>query len=180
MMTRRFLAPVLLTCVICTPAWAAPTPSPAKLFVREVKSDIFGYLMPEKDLRAGRFVFRNIALGSPVEFQSYETGKNDIPTYAPFMLEFDDVTSKTSENELGQMAYAVAPRVLPTFYVITSKSFAFWGTEKTIGAVSFKGVLDLAAMKAAKDDQNKIVATGDLTFGGKTFKNVKLTWFGGD
>lgn len=180
MMTRRIIASALLACAISAPVFAAPAPSPTKLFVREVKSDIFGYLMPQSELRAGRFVFRNIALGSADEFKTYESGKNDIPTYAPFMLEFDDVTSKQGTNELGQTYYENAPRVLPAFYVITAKSFAFWGTAKGIGDVSFRGMLDLAAMKAAQDDPQKVVATGDLTFGGKTFKNVKLTWFGGD
>lgn len=150
-------------------------------YVHHVTDDVFGYYMPDKDYRAGKFVFRNMSLGGVDDFTAYEGGKNAEKNFAPFMLEFDDTTSKQATNELGGTFYKNAPRVLPTAYKVTKTTLAFAGTDKQLGAVAFTGTLDLPALKAAQNGNDKaVVATGDLSFAGKTFKNVKFTWFGGD
>lgn len=155
-------------------------PAPLSGYVHDADNDVFGYYMPDKDYRVGKFVFRNISLGGAEDFDSYEGGHNTDKAFAPVMLEFDDTTSKQNTNELGGIYYANAPRVLPLAYKVSASGFAFAGNDKQLGAVTFTGKLDMAALKAAQDGKDTVVAIGDLTFGGKTFKNVKLTWFGGD
>lgn len=159
---------------------ATATPAPLTGYVHDADSDVFGYYMPDKDYRVGKFVFRNISLGGAEDFDSYEGGHNTEKAFAPVMLEFDDTTSKQNTNELGGIYYANAPRVLPVAYKVSASGFAFSGTDKQLGTVTFTGKLDMAALKAAQEGKDTVVATGDLTFGGKTFKNVKLSWFGGD
>ncbi len=155
---------------------AAPRPA---AFVNQLSSDLFGYYMPDKTYRAGKFVFRNMTLGGPVQFKSWEKGDR-ANTVAPVFLEFEDVTSKQGTNELGQTYYKNAPRVLPQSYRVTRTNLSFTGTDKQLGTVSFTGAIDLKALKAAPENPQIVVATGTLSFAGKTFQNVKLTWFGGD
>ncbi|MBI3676247.1 MAG: hypothetical protein HY243_06480 [Proteobacteria bacterium] len=163
-----------------TPA-KSPQATALSGYSHDVTDDVFGYYMPDKDYRAGKFVFRNISLGGLEDFTTYEEGKTAEKNFAPFLLEFDDTTSKQATNELGGIYYKNAPRVLPIAYKVTKTTLAFAGTDKQLGAVTFTGTLDLRALKAAQNGNDKqVVATGDLTFAGKTFKNVRFTWFGGD
>jgi hypothetical protein len=150
-------------------------------FHHEFSADIFGYYMPDKDYRAGKFIFRNISIGGLEDFETFEAGKETEKTFAPVMLEFDDTTSETGTNELGTSYYNNAPRVLPKAYRVTKTTLAFVGSDRQLGRVTFTGRIDLSALNAAQNGNNKaVVATGDLSFAGQTFKNVKFTWFGGD
>mgnify|MGYP003639564820 CR=1 FL=1 len=150
--------------------------------VRSVNDDLFGYYFSGKELRVGSFVFSMISLGGPGEFDAYENGKNEYESYAPFMLEFEDVSSAKKENELGQVYYENSPRVLPVAYKVSKEVLAFKGTDPLLGEVSFHGQLDTVALKKSQEGESPeiIVLTGDLTFAGETFRGVTFTWFGGD
>ncbi len=172
------LAAAIAAFVLAGSTMEAASPQPPA-FVNQLSSDLFGYYMPDKTYRAGKFVFRNMTLGGPIQFKSWEKGGR-ANTVAPVFLEFEDVTSTQGTNELGQTYYKNAPRVLPQSYRITRTDLNFTGTDKQLGTVSFTGVIDLKALKAAPANPQVVVATGTLSFAGKTFRTVKLTWFGGD
>jgi hypothetical protein len=168
-----------LACAVPQAGVTAPATS---AFVSPKNADLFGYYMPKGSPKFGKFALSNISLGGADEFKIYEHGKNTTPEYAPFMIEFNDVSSAKKTNEMGQPYYTNSARVLPMAYSITDKAVTFRGKEKQLGAASFTGTLDFKKLKAAKaaGDSNAIVLTGDLTVGKTTLKNLKFFWFGGD
>jgi len=176
---------VLLLLVACSPVkQKAPPPQPIAGFVSDKANDLFGYYMPLHEIKVGKFKLDHLALGTPDDFRSYETGKDRLATFAPVMLVFSDVTSRQLTNELGQPYFENAPRVLPTAYRVSDGIVAFERDNKQVGPVSFIGALNVATLKSLQSgttsDTQKIVLTGDLTIAGKTFKGVTFGWFGGD
>ncbi len=182
-MTRRLAVLALaVTAFACGVPAGKAGDGTLKGFASDKKQNLFGYYMPpSEEVRFGKFALRNISLGEPADFIKFETGKNDVKQYAPVMLEFDDVTSPKKHGEMGEY-YTNAPRVLPAAYRIAGNKIAFAGNDKQMGAVSFTGTLDHAAIKAAQagGSLEATVLTGDITVGGKTIRQVKFTWFGGD
>ena len=165
-------------------ALLAASPALAKDFISEPKADLFGFYMPMKPVRAGSFALHNLSLGDAKAFAEFEAGRNTIKTYAPAMLEFDDVTSTKKQNELGQDYYARTFRVLPTGYRVQGNVVTFSGHDKTLGDVFFAGTLDRATLKKQKalgpNGGFKAVLKGDLSFAGQMFKNVTLGYFAGE
>ena len=152
-------------------------------FVYNSKTDLFGYYIPDPGRAitiGGRFQFRDLAIGAQEDFAKFKPG-DPKATYAPVMLEFDDTKSPKKVNEMGNTYYENSPRVLPAAFRISGSDVAFSGNDRQLGRVTFAGKLDLAALKAAHDEQpNGVVLRGDLSVGGRTFTNVAFTWFGGD
>jgi hypothetical protein len=148
---------------------------------KKQSQDLFGYYMPTKELRFGKFVLHDISMADPADFKKFESGGYKGVPFASIMLEFDDTTSQKKQGELGEY-YANAPRVLPTAYSQQGAAIQFVGTDKQVGVVAFSGTLDLAQLKKTKNggDANAVVLRGDLTIGGKTVKGVAFSWFGGD
>lgn len=147
--------------------------------------DLQGYYMPMNEARAGNYVLDHISVGTEAELKAFEkTGKGASPVSAPFMLQFDDVTSKKGENELGQTYYEVTERVLPRAYRLTADSVSFSGESRKLGQVTFTGKPQPAKIRKAKASightSDGPALTGTLTIGKTTVKNVSLTWFGGD
>ena len=161
----------------------AASPALAKDFISEPKADVFGYYMPMKAVRTGKFSLHNLSLGDAKAFADYEAGNNRIRTYAPVMLEFDDVTSAKKQNELGQDYYAKTYRVLPTGYRVDGNVVTFSGHDKTLGDVFFAGTLDRVALKKQKalgpNGGFKQVLKGNLSFAGQMFTNVSLGYSAG-
>ena len=177
-------APAAAPANVPPPAAEAVQPAPAIAgFVHDPAHDVFGYYIPSPELRVDDWRLADIALGGTNEFVEFEKGAREPPTYAPFMLEFDDTSSPQTENEMGNMAYTRSARVLPTAYVVSGSRVAFAGTDPALGDVTFTGTLNLTALATAQNSGSSgdaIVLTGNLTIGGKTIKNVKFTWFAGD
>jgi hypothetical protein len=166
--------------IVSAAAFAAGTPP----FRHDNTAEIFGYYMPKTEIRVGKFRLDTLSIGTLDDMKKYESGKERLPTYAPVMFVFQDVTSKKLKNEMGDTYYANEPRVLPTSYRIRNSTITFSGTDKQVGAVSFSGTIDIKALNAVRDqgllDTDKVIVTGDLTVAGKVFKGVKFRWFGGD
>ena len=160
---------------------SAPTAAaPLSGFLYQPKANMFGYYLPKPDLRVGKFQLIDIAIGIPDEFKQFLSGKR-IAGYAPVMLEFEDVTSKTRLNELGHPYHINAPRVLPVAFRVAGSAIAFDGDDKQLRHVTFIGKFDLAKVHAAGGGQESgAVLAGDLTVGSKIFKGLTFTWFGGD
>lgn len=163
------------------PADASATPEPAATaFSYASTGDMSGYYMPLGDVRIGKWNFDHVFVGQAAEFRSW-TGGDRNATFAPVMLQFDDVTSPMVQTELGE-AHSVTARVLPTRYVVSDERVRFEGTSPELGRVSFDGRLDQGALATSRRNlgDEGVVLTGTLTAGGETVRGVRLRWWMGD
>jgi hypothetical protein len=179
---QRFTTALAVVFVAAGMALAAD--APLKSFSHDNKDDIFGYYMPVKEIRVGKFRLDSFDIGTLDDLKKYESGRERLPTYSPVMFSFQDTTSKQLTNENGGTYYQNEPRVLSSGYRVKGNTIAFIGTDKQVGTVTFTGTIDIKGLKAAQAGNtlstDKVIVTGDLTIAGKPFKGVTFTWFGGD
>jgi hypothetical protein len=154
-------------------------------FVREGDVDASGYYMPVgTPPTVGTLRLAHLSVGAPFEFDEWrKPGPAAQATYAPIMLQFDDVASPRVTNELGAEAHTVQVRVLPTAFKLTADRLQMTGRDARLGAVSFTGALDTAKVAAERAEglsSNEPVLRGTLIVGERRFENVAFTWFGGD
>ena len=165
------------------PATATAT-APAPAGFSHVKGeDLFGYYMPTTEVKVGAFRLENVTVLPEDDFNRWEAGEQGGP-WGPIMFDFVDVTSQKGENELGQPNYTKTIRVLPTSYKIGAGNLQFTGTDVTLGQIQFDGTFNPAALKRARAGEQgaeleTVLRTG-LSIGGKPFKNLSFTWYGGD
>ena len=129
----------------------------------------------------GGYRLTNISVGPPFEFDKWDKGER-IATYAPVMIEFEDVTSPTKTNELGQDYHTTQARVLPTAYSVEAGRLRFVGQDPKLGPVTFDGAVDPAALASARnhDSAETVVIRGALTVGAKRYDGLAFTFFLGD
>jgi hypothetical protein len=173
-----------LVLVACKPATevktpeTAPAPSTAPAaepaapvtFSHDPKLDSRGVYLTDAAVQSGALKLVSLDIGQANDFADWEAGKRPA-TYAPIFLEFDDVTSPTAENELGQI------------YRVDGQEVSFHGVDPNLGQVTFTGAFDLEALKAAKaagPGAPKPVMKGVLQVGDQQFRNIGLMYFGGD
>lgn len=166
------------------PARASPVgPTDPAGFTHPAGAMLFGYYMPTAEVKTGNWRLTNFHLGDEEGFKDWEAGRRTA-TYAPIMLEFDDVTSPKATNELGGEHHTISERILPDAYSISADGkIDFVDKGSRLGRVTFHGQIDLAALQTAtreSADTSGTVLTGTLTVGDRTFENVAFTWFGGD
>ncbi len=162
----------------------APPAAPAPAFSHEAGSDLSGYFLPSTPVKVGKWQLSDLSIGPEAEFAKWEGGTRTA-TYAPVMLEFDDTTSPTKANELGQQVHTVRIRVLPTGYKLgPGGALHFTARDANLGDVSFDGTVDTAALarlrQAGPNGGPQPIVKGDLTLGATPFKALTFTWFGGD
>ncbi|MDZ4318672.1 MAG: hypothetical protein U1A07_07490 [Phenylobacterium sp.] len=161
--------------------------SPADLqgFTHAAGEDLFGYYFPTQSVQIGDWRLDHIHIGGAMEFAAWERGERT-ETYAPVMLEFSDVTSPISTNELGQEYHERSLRVLPTAYRLGEGDFRFVGRHPDIGDVRIDGMIDLVQLKAERDTGGRSQAEAaallktSAQVGPEAFRNLSFTWFGGD
>ena len=142
--------------------------------------DPFGYYLPRRQVRIGRYQLDHLHLGSARDFSDWERGRRT-RTYAPVMLVFSDVRSPMVANELGQRVHTVQLRVLPEAYRVAPGDIRFRGRDRRLGEVRLDGRLDADALaRAMSGGVNTVVVTGGLQAGQTPFRDLSLTWFGGD
>jgi hypothetical protein len=190
------LTPLLATCgeksaapgekpVAAAPA-ATPTapvsPAPTA-FQHDPKLDVFGYYLTETVVKSGAWQLKSINMGSPSDFASWEEGKHP-SNFGPFFMEFEDVSSPTAENELGQVYHTVSFRLMPDSYKVGAGQVTFHATDPRVGEVLFSGGFDLAALKAVKAAgpgvEATTVLTGGLQVGAERIRNISFFYFAGD
>lgn len=165
------------------PAVETPAPASAVTGFSHVKGeDLFGFYIPNTEVKVGTWKLDNIAIMDEAEFTQWEAGNTAGPS-GPIMFEFSDTSSATSENEMGQTVYAKRTRILPTSYKIGGGNIQVTGTDVTLGQVRLDGTIDVAALKRARTTgpgaQETVLRTS-LTIGSAPFKNLSFNWFGGD
>lgn len=178
---RTAVAVILLAVASCDrPAVNGDAPPSAPAFTHGMSSDLSGYYMPAGEVRVGKWSLDHVFVGQTAEFQAWESGDHS-GTFAPVMLQFDDVTSPMVATELGE-SHSVNARILPTTYSVTDTSISFEGRSAELGQVSFEGVLDPGALATARRNlgADGIVVTGALKVGDAPARNVQMRWWGGD
>lgn len=179
-----------LAVVLVAAGMALAADAPLKGFSRDGNDDLFGYYGTATPVKVGKFELDHMHIGMKEDLVKWEKGTERMDTYAPFMFQFTDLSSKMVKNEEnGQMYHSNLPRVLPTAYRIKGNTIAFAGASKEVGAVSFTGTIDrkkiakfnaAAGTDAAQPETGEAVIKGDLTVAGKVFKNIAFSWSGGD
>jgi hypothetical protein len=173
---------------IQTPAATAPaapvTPDPAAAnFQHDPALDVFGYYFSQAPVQVGNWKLKSVNMGMPSDFASWEEGKRP-SNYGPFFMEFEDVTSPTAENELGQIYHTVSFRLQADSYQVDTQAVVFRSQDPRVGQVVFSGMFDVAALKAAKiagpPGLPQIVLTGSLQMGAERMRNINFIYFAGD
>ena len=152
----------------------------ATVFSYTATADLSGYYLPLSDERRGPWALSHVFVGQPAEFDSWPSDRRGT-TFAPVMMQFEDLTSPMVATEIGETR-SVTARVLPTRYAVSDDRISFEGTSPELGRVAFDGRLDPGALATARRNlgEEGAVLTGDLTAGGQTVRNVRLRWWMGD
>ena len=161
---------------------AAPVPVGPEGFQHEPGFDAQGFFIPEKTIRIGSLKLRHIAFGAPSDFAQWEAGER-ASVFGPILLYFEDESSPTNTNEMGEDVHSVAIRVLPTGYRVFPGALSFRATNPKLGEIGFVGAIDaeaLAAANAAGPGDNRVAMTGTLRVGEATFEDARFTYFMGD
>ncbi|PHY13550.1 hypothetical protein CSW58_04910 [Caulobacter sp. B11] len=163
---------------------AAPSPDPAVAgFQHDPALDVFGYYFAQPPAQVGNWRLKSLNMGSPSDFAAWEDGKRP-SNFGPFFLEFQDVTSPTAENELGQTYHTVSFRLLADSYRVDTREVAFRSADPRIGEVAFLGQFDVDALKAAKaggpGGEARAVLTGGLRIGAEPVRKISFVYFAGD
>lgn len=159
---------------------AAPAAPAASAFSYDAANDLSGYYLPASEVRVGKWGLHDVFVGQRTDFDDWRGGTRT-GTFAPVMIEFEDVTSEMMDTENGE-ARAGQARVIPTRYSVTDSTVHFEGDSAELGRVTFDGRLDAGALATARRNlgDDGVVMTGTLVAGGQTVPNVSLHWFGGD
>ncbi len=141
---------------------------------------VFGYFMPEGEIRIGDLLLQNIFIDDAAEADAWQ-GPADGAVFAPFMIEFVDTSSPWVENELGG-GYSRGVRVLPQRFAVTEGSVAFTGESEELGPVTFIASFDRQAVLDAQDAgwTEAVVVEGHLSIGALEITDARFTWFAGD
>jgi hypothetical protein len=160
----------------------AATPPAPVTFSHDPALDSLGFYFTDTDVQSGNLKLESLSIGHASDFADWEAGKRPA-TYAPIFMTFDDVTSPTAENELGQTYHTVSVRVMPTAYRVDDREVSFHGVDPRLGQVTFTGAFDVEALKAAKaagPGQTRRVLKGGLQVGDQQFRNISFMYFGGE
>lgn len=162
---------------------AATPAAPASPFRHDPALDVFGYYFTDTVVKAGNWQLKSVNLGTPSDFTAWEAGQRP-GNFGPFFLEFEDVTSPTAENELGQVSHTGRLRLQADSYRVDTGVVTFMGQDPRVGEVTFSGQFDVAALKAAKAEgpggESRTVLTGGLQVGAERIRNISFIYFAGD
>lgn len=179
-------APAAEKAAPATPPAAPATPPAAPAlsgFSHEKGADLFGYYLPKEEIKVGNWQLTHLHLGGEDELVAWEGGTRTT-TYAPVMVEFEDVTSPMVANEMGGENRSVTVRVLASAYKVSTSEVQFVGADPAVGEVHLDGKLaggELAKPKKDGPSGNEApVLIGSLQVGAAAFPNAAFTWFGGD
>jgi hypothetical protein len=177
-------APVEQRTAAAPPPTVTPAPTTLVGFKHDPSLDLGGFYFTETAAQKGSWKLESLNIGGPSDFAEWEAGKRST-TYAPIFLAFDDVTSPTAENELGQTYHTVNFRLLPDSYSVDAKEMTFRAKDERLGEVVLRLAPDLAALKAAKatgpnGGAVRTVLTGSLQIGEERIRNISFIYHPGE
>lgn len=162
-----------------TPAEATP-PS----FKHDATVDLSGFYYTETAVQHGNWKLVSLDIGQSSDFADWEAGKRTT-TFAPIFLAFEDVSSPTAENELGQTYHTVSFRLLPDSYSADGQALSFRAKDARLGEVVLWLVPDLGGLKTAKTAGpnggfSDPVLRGSLEIGGERIRNISFIYHPGE
>lgn len=149
-------------------------------FSYALREDVSGYYMPIEAYRSGNWVLRNIFIGQAADFASWQAGSRT-PSFAPIMLEFEDVTSPMVASEIGEVRSGQI-RILPSGYTISEDVVMFEGQDQTLGRITLSARLDLDELATSRRNlgDDGAVLEGRLATGTRSSEGVRFRWWAGD
>lgn len=153
-------------------------------FQHDPALDLSGYYYAETVVQAGNWKLTDLSLRDPTAFATWEAGHVTDPG-GPIYLGFDDVTSPTAENELGQIYHKVSFRLEPGSYRVDGERLLFRATDKRLGEVILDLTPDLTAYKRARSAGPNIgspqrVFAGSLRIGAQRIGNISFFYHPGE
>lgn len=163
---------------------ATPADASAANFQHDPAVELTGFYFTETAVQSGNWKLTSLDIGQPSDFAAWEDGKRP-ENYGPIFLAFDDVTSATGENELGQTYHTVSIRVMPDSYRVDGKSLLFRAKDVRLGEVVLELTPDLAAYKTARatgpnGGAPQRVFTGSLQVGAEHVRNISFFYHPGE
>lgn len=167
-----------------TVATSTTADASAAAFQHDQAVDLNGFYYTETAVQAGAWKLTSLDIGQPTDFASWETGKRP-ENYGPIFLAFDDVTSPTAENELGQTYHQRSMRLMPDSYRIDGQQLLFRAKDTRLGEVVLELSPDLAALKTARTKgpnggPAQRVFIGSLQVGAEHIRNVSFFYHPGE
>ncbi len=197
---KRLLVPALASLfmlVACEQKAASPAAAPSETrtvatpadastanFQHDPAVELTGFYFTETAVQSGDWKLTSLDIGQPSDFVAWEDGKRP-ENYGPIFLAFDDVTSPTGQNELGQTYHTVSIRVMPASYRVDGKGLLFRAKDAHLGEVVLELTPDLAAYKAARatgpnGGAPQRVFTGSLQVGAERIRNLSFFYHPGE
>lgn len=126
--------------------------------------------------KAGPLYFAGVDIGRARLFGAWAAG--DHSGGAPVAIRFLDERKGFSPETDGPPDENLYVIVEPTTYAVSDSHVSFTGTSAATGPVTFEAQVDQSRLGQAQqlDQGDLIVATGTLTVGGQTFRDIKMMW----
>ncbi|KPP81490.1 MAG: hypothetical protein HLUCCA04_06755 [Oceanicaulis sp. HLUCCA04] len=161
-----------------TPAAQTDSGAQEEVSTREQNFDAYGFYMPQGGLQFGNWRLHHVSIAPDFEFEAWEAGgRRDAMPFGPVFVDFEDISSPTATNELGQEFHTVSTRVRADYYRIEDGAFTFRGTDPELGDVIIDGTLHGDVVRA--EDTERPAFTGGIEVGGDRIRNTSLYWYGG-
>jgi hypothetical protein len=153
-------------------------------FQHDPAVNLEGYYFTRTTVQAGNWKLVNLSIRDQAAFGTWEAGHLMDPG-GPIFLSFEDVTSPTAENELGQTYHKENFRLEPGSYRVDGKQVLFQAKDARLGDVVLELHPDLAAYKAARaagpnSGPLRIVFTGSLQVGAERIRNISFFYHPGE
>lgn len=164
------------------PAVAAPSAPALEGFQHDANFDAQGFYFPTEPIKIGDLALKQIAFGAPSDFKQWEAGERE-GVFGPIILQFEDETSPTVTNELGQEVHQVIVRVLPTAYRVFPTALSLRATDPKLGEIGFVGSIDTDLLASSRDSGSsggKVVMNGTLRIGETKIEDARFVFFIGD
>ena len=147
----------------------------------EATVDLSGYYMPEEAVQAaGNIELDHIFVGADWEFAEYFAAPED--AFLPILVQFNDVSSETGTNELGQEYFLVSYSFRPTDFRVTDEVLVFSASHPDLGMIRFEGRFDTAAVAQMHQDmpgETSGALIGAVGIGTDRIEGVRfMAWMG--
>jgi hypothetical protein len=153
-------------------------------FQHDPAVNLEGYYFTETAVQAGHWKLVDLSIRDQAAFGTWEAGHLMDPG-GPIFLTFEDVTSPTAENELGQIYHKVNFRLEPSSYRVDGKQVLFRAKDSRLGDVVLELSPDLPTLKAARaagpnGGAPRIAFTGSLQVGAERIRNISFLYHPGE
>lgn len=114
--------------------------APVVGFAHEAGLARSGFYLPTSEVRVADLRLSHLYVGDEERFLSWEAGAGAADgNFPPLLMQFEDLSSERTPNDLGGQDPSVVIRVLPSAYGVSNGALRFAGTDPGVGVVIFEG-----------------------------------------